>query len=129
MKQLKSSTKNMKNPYNDLRQETQSILGDKWDKYPDVTDFTTCTIFNSKTECVQLRIATQDEITVIACSITENGITRSFIPNRKWGQFRSEKDARLWALGFALERLQNLSADALNEIHKEINKTQQLSLF
>ncbi len=119
----------MINPFEYLRIQTQGLLPEPWYNYPVVIDYEVETIISVVDETVQLYHATQDDYHVIGISVKTPVEYKSFCPGRKWGQFGSRKDAKLWALGHLLCTNNLLSNAAIASIRIEIYRTSQMSLF
>ena len=117
----------MKNPFENLRTDTRPILQGKWVNYPALRDFSTRHVFVDGRFHVKVLTGQQDGQWVAGVSIQMPNNGYGFFPSRRWGQFASEKNAMLWALGCALTL--KLVAPADKAVKNEIEKLSQFNLF
>lgn len=88
----------MTNRYESLRTDTRNMLG-HWIEYPLAQEVETITLFRDRCQHVDIKIGRQDGYFVVGInSLTVSGGI-AFGCSRKWGQFKTGKDAIVWALG------------------------------
>ena len=75
------------------------------------------------------RTGQQDGVWVAATDWMIGGTGSGYNPGRKWGEFSTEQNARLWALGELLTKKDILPSAAIKTIEAHIDGIRQYKLF
>ena len=92
-----------KNPYENLRVDNRARLPQPWKNYPVLHpgEFKTEIVYIDGREHAKIHIGQQDGVWTAGYGFDVGNHGGGCYPG-KWGDFVTEQDARLWALGFLL---------------------------
>lgn len=93
-----------KNPYENLRVDNRARLPQPWKNYPVLHpgEFKTEIVYVNGREHAKIHIGQQDGVWTVGYDFYVGNHGGGCYPGRKWGDFVTEQDAKLWALGFLL---------------------------
>nr|DAX68992.1 MAG TPA: hypothetical protein [Caudoviricetes sp.] len=93
-----------KNPYENLRVDNRARLPQPWKNYPVLHpgEFKTEIVYVNGREHAKIHIGQQDGVRTVGYDFYVGNHGGGCYPGRKWGDFVTEQDAKLWALGFLL---------------------------
>ena len=93
-----------KNPYENLRVDNRARLPQPWKNYPVLHpgEFKTEIVYVNGREHAKIHIGQQDGVWTVGYDFYVGNHGGDCCPGRKWGDFVTEQDAKLWALGFLL---------------------------
>lgn len=93
-----------KNPYENLCVDNRARLPQPWENYPVLHPgaFKTEVVYVDGREHAKIHIGQQDLAWTVGYDFYVGKHGGGRYPGRKWGDFVTEQDARLWALGFLL---------------------------
>lgn len=120
-----------RNPFENLRIDNRADLPEPWYDYP-VLRSKACrteTLYTCKYDYVKIRTGQQDGVWVAATDWMIGGTGNGYNPGRKWGEFSTEQNARLWALGELLTKKDILPSAAIKTIEAHIDEIRQYKLF
>ena len=118
----------MKNKYEALRTDTRHLLDD-WSDYPVATSVATIALFRDRDQYVDIQIGRQDGYFVAGISSLTNSGGIAFGCSRKWGQFVTDKDAIVWALGELLRHDDMIKGEARKAAKERLLIELQPTLF
>lgn len=119
------------NPFADLRIDNRADLPVPWYDYPVLQsgEYRTEILYTSGRDYVKVHIGQQDGAWVAATTWMIGGSGRGCHPGRKWGEFASEQNARLWAFGELLAEEGVLPPAAIKTVKARIFEIRQYKLF
>ena len=93
-----------KNPYENLRVDNRARLPQPWKNYPVLHpgEFKTEIVYVNGREHAKIHIGQQDGVWTVGYDFYVGNHGGDCYPGRKWGDFVTEQDAKLWALVFLL---------------------------
>lgn len=119
----------MKNPFDHLRIDTRNMLQSSWYNYPVLSSFNQETIYSDGTDFIIINTGVQDDVWVASVNYNLHPFASGYSPGRKWGQFQSKNDARLYILGCLLSEEDRVIGNARKTVIKHIDAIRQLSIF
>lgn len=122
------------NPYENLRVDNRARLPIPWENYAVLQPgmFKTEIVYIDGYERAKVYLGQQDGVWTAGYDLWAEKCSGGCYPGRKWGDFVTEQDARLWVLGEFLTfdtEDHPLPAAMKKAIEKRIFEIRQLTLF